>query len=146
MAVKDIQPRIILCNVDNIYIIHYKIMVVFPLYHLTWVYYLGAFGVIARVFVPDMVKSSMLDPHYRLYVRGILGNCTVTLEHRVSWNSSHHNLIRCSACFFTGIIRAYCQVLESVQIAAMISSVASHAIALLFSEPTVSCWSLHIWL
>jgi hypothetical protein len=57
---------------------------------------------------------------------------------------SRCDLIKSFSCYRPGLVRAHHQLSESARIVAMILSEVSHAIALVFSDPTVSCQSPHI--
>jgi len=58
---------------------------------------------------------------------------------------SCRDLVRGFSCYRPGLVRAHRRLSESACIVAVILSEASHAIALIFSKPTVSCQSLHIY-
>jgi len=57
---------------------------------------------------------------------------------------SHRDLVRGFSRCRPGLARAYGQLSESTRIVAVIFSEVSHAIALVLSEPTVSCHSPHV--
>jgi len=87
----------------------------------------------------------MLDLHYGSFRRGYLCNRAVWSEITVGCQSSHCDLVRGCMCCRPGLVRAHCQLSESARIVAVILSEASHAIAPIFSEPTVSCQIPHIY-
>jgi hypothetical protein len=57
---------------------------------------------------------------------------------------SRRDHVRGFSCYRPGLIRAYRQLSESARIVAVMLSEVSHAIALVLSEPTVSCQSPHV--
>ena len=57
---------------------------------------------------------------------------------------SRRDLVRGFSCDHPGLVRAYRELSESARIVAVIVSQVSHAIALVLSEPTVSCQSPHV--
>jgi len=52
---------------------------------------------------------------------------------------SCRDVVRGFSCYRPGLVRAHCHLSESACIVAVNLSEASHAIALVWSEPTVSC-------
>jgi uncharacterized membrane protein YiaA len=56
---------------------------------------------------------------------------------------SRRDLVRGFSCYRPGLVRAHCQLSESARLVAVILSEAFHAIALIVSEPTISCQSPH---
>jgi len=57
---------------------------------------------------------------------------------------SRCDLVGGYSCYRPGLVRAHSQLSESARIVAVILWEASHAIAMILSEPTISCESLHI--
>jgi hypothetical protein len=57
---------------------------------------------------------------------------------------SHRDLVRGLSSYRPGLVRAYRQLSYSARIVAVILSEVSHAIALVLSEPTISCHSPHV--
>jgi hypothetical protein len=58
---------------------------------------------------------------------------------------SRRDLVRGFSCYRPGLVRAHRQLSESARLVTVILSEASHAIALILSEPTVSCQSPHVY-
>jgi hypothetical protein len=58
---------------------------------------------------------------------------------------SRHDLVSGFSYYRPGLVRAHRQLSESTRLVAMILSEGSHALALIVSEPTVSCQSPHIY-
>jgi len=58
---------------------------------------------------------------------------------------SCRDLVRGFSGYRPGLVRAHCQLSECARIVTMILSEASHAIALVMSEATVSCLSPHVY-
>jgi hypothetical protein len=143
-ADNGIRPRPIICIVVTKGMRHCKLTVLFWSDIYTLVCWLSTLAVIARVFLYDIMVSSILDLHYGSFDRGKWCNCTVWSELMVSCQCSHHNLVRGSTCCYPGLVTAHSQLSESAHIVTMILSEASHAIAQDWLEPTVSCLSPHI--
>jgi len=87
----------------------------------------------------------MLDLHYRSYIRSYLCNRWVWSELTIGCQSSCCDFVRGSTLCHTGLVRAHFQLPEFACIVAVILSEASQAIALVLSEPTVSCQSPHVY-
>jgi hypothetical protein len=58
---------------------------------------------------------------------------------------SRRDFVRGVSCYRPGLVRAHRQLSESARLVAVIVSEASHAIALILSEPTVGCQSPHVF-
>jgi hypothetical protein len=58
---------------------------------------------------------------------------------------SRRDLVRGFSHYRPGLVRAHHQLSESARLVTVILSEASHAIALISSEPTVSCQSPHVY-
>jgi hypothetical protein len=144
VAVIGRWPSSILHNGDNKPITHFKQIIVIIQHSFTLAYKFNTLMVIVKVFVQSMVKSSMLDLHYRLFGRYLLYNHTEMFELQGHINRSHQNDVRCSKFHYSGHLRSHSQLLRMTCNIARIMVKATRAITLRLLLPTAPCQSLHI--